>query len=90
MPGVYGLTQSALTKAWSIVDLESGNRFSFPQDEGPLLADLLDGQWPRCESCEGRERCDMCEQCYDCFCECEDESSNDEDSGDDENPGGSS
>ena len=44
-----------------------GQRFEFRREWGPLLADMLDSEFPECEHCEDRS-CIRCEDCHEPGC----------------------
>ena len=69
---MYAVTQNIFTGKFALVGGD-GQRFDFPADDGPILADLFSMEWPACESCEEREKCDECGQCPDCYCDCEED-----------------
>lgn len=63
----YALTSKIGSDQRSIVNLTTGDRFEFPPEDGPMLAEMLDGEFPACESCEDREsKCSECGRCSDC------------------------
>ena len=69
----YMLVHEIGSNARGIRDSED-QEFWFPADDGPMLADMLDSEWPECERCEDRAclRCDRCHEAG-CACECPDE-----------------
>jgi hypothetical protein len=71
---MIALTQSMFSDQWALV--ADGQRFEFTAEWGPLLADMLDGQWPECMTCEDRS-CAFCQRCVNpgCDCRCEPEES---------------
>lgn len=63
--------------------LYEGQRFEFPREMGPLLADMLAEEWPPCPACEDRA-CVHCRWCYQLGCECRCAEEDEEDTGDGE------
>lgn len=66
---MYALAQKFDGKTFAIVG-EDG-RFEFPATDGPMLADMLDSEWPECAACGDRD-CPFCETCVSegCNCQC--------------------
>lgn len=64
---MYAITQKIGGGGFAIVG--GGQRFEFPAEDGPLIADLLDSEWPECERC-GDRGCPYCDRCYEAGCNC--------------------
>jgi hypothetical protein len=63
----YAMTSTIGSDRQAILNLTTGERFEFPPEDGPLLASMLDGQYPECEHCEDREDvCPACGVCVEC------------------------
>ncbi len=65
---MIALTQSKTGEPWALV--AAGQRFEFTSDWGPLLAGMLDEQWPECPVC-GDRVCTLCPICEDYGCQCQ-------------------
>jgi hypothetical protein len=64
---MIALTQSVHGDNWALVAI--GQRFEFTGEWGPLIADMLNDQWPECEVCEDRA-CVFCQTCMHAGCNC--------------------
>jgi hypothetical protein len=72
----YALTESVTgTMVLRNLDADAviGAELHIDPADGPLLASMLDDQWPPCRLCDDRERCEACGQCPSCDCLCGDD-----------------
>lgn len=68
---MYALTRKFDGTSWAIVGPQG--RLDFPLGDGPIIADMLDHEFPQCISgCEERDGvcadCGQCKQCSDGVC----------------------
>ena len=69
----WAVTQRFDRSSFAIVNLGTGERLDFLPEDGPMIASILDSEFPECDRCrEERSRCfdcGECEMCGDCGCD---------------------
>ena len=70
---VYAITNK-IGDPSQLAIVSTTGRLDFPITDGPLLASLLDAEFPRCHTrgCPDRDVCGGCGFCDSCGCDCDD------------------